>query len=337
MAGIPGAFDGMLSNWQWRENIGFSAAVGLPVESTRNGPATNRQFVALGADFANASRSWDTAVYVLGQQYSGEVDRRSVGVESRYLRPGRTLVAMADYDFNFGGLNSVALLGTLVTDSRWTFNLDASRQRSPLLSIRNALIGQPTVVFNELFLQFTPDEIDQLATDRTASLTQFGMTVAHPLGDRGQWTMNLLSTNLTGTPASGGVEAVPSLGRDAAATTELMWNSLLRAGDTQSLALRYQHGGTGTLMSAGLGSRLPLGAGLRLTTRVRADRRTDMPDASSEWVYVPSLRLDWLHGRNSIEAEVGAELARRSLTSTSERRTRYYFSLGYRLSLDTRP
>lgn len=336
MAGIPGAFDGALTNWQWRENIGFSAAAGLPVESTRNGLATNRQFLALGANFANASRSWDTAVYVLGQQYSGEVDRRSVGVETRYFRPGRTLVAMADYDLYFGDLNSVALLGTLITDSRWTFNVDASRQRSPMLSIRNALIGQPTVAFNDLFLQFTPDEIDQLAADRSASLTQFGISAGHPLGDRGQWSMNLLSSNLSSTPASGGVEAVPSLGRDDAVTTELMWNSLLRAGDTQSIALRYQRGGTGTLMSAGIGSRLPLGAGLRLTTRVRADRRSDLPDASSEWVYVPSLRLDWLHGRNSIEAEAGAEFGRRTLPTTSERRTRYFFSLGYRLSLDMR-
>lgn len=336
MAGISGAFDGLLSTWQWRDNIGFGAVAGLPVESTRNGPATNRRFLSLSADFANASRSWDTAFYVLGQQYAGEVDRRSVGVETRLIRPGRTLVAMADYDVYFHGLNSVAVLGTLVTDSRWTFNVDASRQRSPMLSIRNALIGQPTVVFNDLFQQFTPDEIDQLATDRSASLTQFGLTAAHPLGDRGQWTMNLMSTNLSGTPASGGVEAVPSLGRDDAATTELMWNSLLREGDTQSIALRYQRGGTGTLMSAGLGSRLPLGAGLRLTTRIRADRRTDMPDGSNEWVYVPSLRLDWLHGRNSIELEAGAELGKRSLIATTEDRKRYFFSLGYRLSLDTR-
>ncbi|MCC6631784.1 MAG: SPOR domain-containing protein [Gammaproteobacteria bacterium] len=336
MAGISGAFDGLLANWQWRDNIGFSASAGMPVESTRNGIATNRQFVALGADFANTSRSWDTAVYVLGQQYSGEIDRRSVGLESRYIRPGRTLVAMADYDLYFGDLNSVAVLGTLITDSRWTFNFDASRQRSPMLSIRNALIGQPTVAFDDLFVQFTPDEIDQLAADRSASLTQFGLTASHPLGDRGQWTVNLLSSNLSSTPASGGVEAVPSLGRDDALTTELMWNSLLRAGDTQSLALRYQRGGTGTLMSAGIGSRLPLGAELRLTTRIRADRRTDMPDSGSEWVYVPSLRLDWLHGRSSIEAEAGAELGSRSLPTTSERRTRYFFSLGYRLSLDTR-
>ena len=89
-------------------------------------------------------------------------------------------------------------------------------------------------------------------------------------------------------------------------------------------------------MSAGLGSRLPLGAGLRLTTRIRADRRTDMPDGSNEWVYVPSLRLDWLHGRNSIELEAGAELGKRSLIATTEDRKRYFFSLGYRLSLDTR-
>ena len=72
-------------------------------------------------------------------------------METRYLKPGRTLVVMADYDLYFGDINNAMLLGTLITDSRWTFNIDASRQRSPLLSIRNALIGQPTLAFNDLY------------------------------------------------------------------------------------------------------------------------------------------------------------------------------------------
>jgi tetratricopeptide (TPR) repeat protein len=335
MAGVVGAFDGLLGNWQWRENLGLNAVLGLPVESSRNEPATDRQFVGLAADFTNANRSWDTAVYMLGQQYSGEVDRRSVGIETRILKPGRTLVAMADYDVHFGELNNLTMLGTLLTASRWTFNLDASRQRSPLLSIRNALIGQPTLVFDELSQQFTADEIDRLAEDRSASLTQFGISASHPLGDRGQWTVNLLSTDLTGTPASGGVEAVPGFGREDSLSSELMWNGLLRAGDTQSMALRYQRGGTGNLLSAGIGSRLPFGNSLRFTSRLRVDRRTQLLDGSSEWIYVPSLRMDWQHRRSSIEAEAGVEQGRRALTTSAERRTRFFFSLGYRLSLDT--
>jgi len=336
MPGVAGAFDGLLGNWQWRDSLGFSAAAGMPVESTRRGPATDRQFLGVAGDWANASRSWDTAVYALAQQYSGEVDRRSVGIESRYLRPGRTLVAMADYDLHFGELNSVTVLGTLALPSRWTFNVDASRQRSPMLSIRNALIGQPTLVFDELSQQFTPEEIDQLARDRSASLTQYGVSAAHPVGERAQWTLNLLSTDLSGTPASGGVEAIPSLGRDESISTEMMWNGLLRAGDTHSVALRYQRGGTGNLLSAGLGSRLPIGGRLRLTSRLRVDRRTQQTDGSQEWIYVPSTRLDWQQGASALEFEAGAELGRRHLAGNQdERRTRYFFSLGYRLSLNT--
>jgi tetratricopeptide (TPR) repeat protein len=334
MPGVPGAFDGLLGSWQWRSQVGFNAVVGMPVESTREGPNTDRKFVGVATDFATRDRSWDTAVYALTQQYAGAVDRRSIGFESRYMKPGRTLVAMADYDLHFHDANSAMLLGTLITPSRWTFNLDASWQRSPMLSIRNALIGQPTLVFDELGLTFTNDEIDQLAKDRTARLTQFSLTTAHAVGDRGQWNINLLSVNLSGTPGSGGVEAVPGLGRDNAVSTELLFNSLFKAGDTQSVALRYQTGGTGKLMSLGLGSRLPFGSVLRITTRMRVDRRTQELDSSRQWVYVPSLRLDYQRGFSALELEAGSELGRKDRLGSAENTTRYFFSLGYRLTLN---
>jgi hypothetical protein len=123
------------------------------------------------------------------------------------------------------------LVGTLVTDSRWTFNLDASRQRSPMLSSRNALIGQPTIAFEDLFQTFTDAQIEQLALDRSAQLTQLGLSASRPLGDRAQWSVGLVSMDLSGTPASGGVEAVPAPGRDDSIASELLVNSLFRAGD----------------------------------------------------------------------------------------------------------
>jgi tetratricopeptide (TPR) repeat protein len=333
MAGVNGAFDGLLGSWQWHSNFGTSAVVGLPVESTRNGPDTDRTFVGVATDFTTEDRRWTSSAYALAQQYSGRTDRRSVGFETRYLQPGRTLVMMADYDVHFGDINNALLLGTLITDSRWTFNLDASRQRSPMLSIRNALIGQPTLAFDDLWALFTDDELEQLAADRAAQLMQLGFSASHPLGERGQWTVNLLSVNLTGTPASGGVAAVPNPGRDDSLSTELLINSLFRAGDTHSLALRYQRGDTGRLLSAGFGSRLPFGSALRITTRLRIDRRSLPLDGSSQWAYVPSLRLDYQRGASSFELEAGAELSRRT-GGLAEHSTRRFLSAGYRLFLD---
>jgi tetratricopeptide (TPR) repeat protein len=333
MAGVNGAFDGLLGSWQWHPNIGTSAVVGLPVESTRNGLDSDRTFIGFATDFTTEDRRWNSSVYALAQQYAGRTDRRSVGLETRYLQPGRTLVMMLDYDLYFGDINNALLLGTLVTDSRWTFNLDASRQRSPLLSIRNALIGQPTVAFDDLTTLFTDDELDQLAADRAAQLMQMGFSASHPIGERGQWTVNLLSVNLSGTPSSGGVAAVPNPGRDDSLSTELLINSLFRAGDTHSLALRYQRGDTGRLISAGFGSRLPFGSALRMTTRLRVDRRSLPQDGSSQWAYVPSLRLDYQRGASAFELEAGAELSRRN-GGLAERNTRRFFSAGYRLFLD---
>jgi tetratricopeptide (TPR) repeat protein len=334
MPGVNGVFDGLLGNWQWRPGIGSSAAIGMPVDSTRSGPDTSRHFVALATDFTSKDRHWDTSVYALSQQYSGTTDRRSIGVESRYLQSGRTLVMLADYDIHFGQINNALLLGTLLTDSRWTFNIDASRQRSPLLSIRNAMIGQPTLAFDDLATQFSTDELEQLALDRSARLLQFGLSASHPVGERAQWSINLLSMDLSGTPASGGVAAVLNPGRDDSISSELLVNSLFRPGDTHSVALRYQRGDTGRLMSAGIGSRLPLGGALRLTSRLRVDRRNQSLAGGGEWALVPSLRMDYQRGVHSFELEAGAELLRRGSGTASERSTRRFISAGYRLFLE---
>jgi hypothetical protein len=334
MAGVPGTFDGLLTYWQWRPQVGLGLVAGMPTESTRLGPDPDHQFLGLAADFATDDRRWDTAVYALAQQYLGATDRRSVGVESHYVRPGRTLIAIVDYDLHFAAFNNIMFLGTVVTDSHWTFNLDASRQSSPLLSSRNALIGQPTLAFGDLNQMFTDAQIEQLARDRSAQLTQLGLSASRPLGDSAQWSVNLASVDLTGTPASGGVEAVVDPGREDSIYSELLVNSLFKAGDVESLAVRYQRGGSGTLLSLGVGSRLPIGSSLRMTTRLRVDHRTFLTDDSTQWLLLPSVRLDYSRGRSMIEFESGAELGRRERPGLSEQSTRYYFSLGYRLFLN---
>ena len=101
------------------------------------------------------------------------------------------------------------------------------------------------------------------------------------------------------------------------------------------MALRYQQGGAARTMSVGLGSRLPLGETWRLMTRLRADRRTLDANNTQQWLYAPSLRLDYLRRHAQIELEAGAEFGNRTTGGLTERNTRYFISLGYRLSLDS--
>ena len=50
---------------------------------------------------------------------------------------------MIDYDIFYHSLNTASLLGTLQLPARWNVSFDAERRNSPVLTTRNALIGQP--------------------------------------------------------------------------------------------------------------------------------------------------------------------------------------------------
>jgi len=114
----------------------------LPVESTREGPTTDRNFYALSADFGTFGGGWDVSLYGISQDYFGLTDRQAVGTEVRYFRQGLTFVGLADYDIYYQELNNLLLLGTVALPARWTMSVNLDHRKSPSLSSRNAMIGQ---------------------------------------------------------------------------------------------------------------------------------------------------------------------------------------------------
>ncbi len=154
--GLFGTFDGLSAGYQLRPRLRLNTAVGFPVETSRDSLQTAREFVGLSADFGTFAEAWDFSLYALSQRLEGNTDRQAVGTELRYFRPGRTLVALVDYDMHFQELNNAVVLGTLELPARWTLGLNLDRRKSPSLSLRNALIGQPVSSFDELLGLFTP-------------------------------------------------------------------------------------------------------------------------------------------------------------------------------------
>lgn len=329
-SGVLGAFDGVYVDYQWRPRWRFSVSAGSPVESTLESYTSERQFAALAVHLGPLAAAWDFSAYSIAQRYDGEVDRQAVGAEVHYFQPGRTLVGLADYDFHFQELNNVVLLGTFDLPARWVLNVNVDRRQSPLLSVRNALIGQPSASFDDLLAQFTRDQIDQLARDRTSVTELYSVSFSRPAGEHWQWTLDASSLSVGGTVESGGVEAQPETPREMAYSALAIGNSVLADGDLHVIALRYQSGGIFDTASIGLSTRWPLWSAWRLTPRIRVDRRVFAADDSEQWLYVPSLRIDYQVKRAWLELETGMELSDRDVGASFEKIKRNYVSVGYR-------
>jgi hypothetical protein len=330
--GLLGTFDGLYTSWQIRPKLAISTALGAPVESTRDAPDFKRRFLGLAADFGPFDDKWDVGVFAVAQQYSVETDRRAIGVEARYFVPGRTVVGLVDYDVYYQALNSVVLMGNIALPGRWTASFNLDHRRAPVLTTRNALVGQPVATLDELLGLFSSAEIERLAQDRTPLSDIFSLSLSRPLSERLQLTLDAFASRVAKTPTSGGVAATPATPLETTLQAQLIAASLWRSSDLFVLSARYQDGKVQKIASLGLSTRLPLGNAWRIGPRVRVDRRESMLDAATETLYVPALRIDYQHGATWVEFEGGAELGTRVIPTESETSTRYYFNFGYRVS-----
>ncbi len=331
--GLLGTFDGLFGSYQLRPRMAINVAAGLPVESTRNSPQTDRQFVGISADFGPFREHWDFSTYLVAQKYAGETDRRAVGFETRYFVPGRTVVGLVDYDFFYQQLNSVVLMGSWALPARWSLSFNLDHRQTPVLTTRNALIGQPVATLDELLGLFSSEEIRRFAEDRTPLSDAYSVSLSRPLGERFEFSFDAFASRTAASDASGGVEATPATGLDKTLQLQLSGSSLWKSSDWWVLQLRTQDSGNNKIESVGLATRLPVGGAWRFGPRLRVDRRKSELDSSKELLYVPTLRLDYQKGRTWIEFEAGAELGTRDLLPVeTEKSKRYYFGLGYRLS-----
>jgi hypothetical protein len=329
-AGLMGTFDGMQAGYQLWPRLRVNGFFGFPVDSTREGPDSNRRFVGVSADVGTLANAWDLSFYAVDQQYAGVTDRQAVGTEVRYFRPGITLVGLADFDVHYGTLNTALLLGTFALPARWTLNFNIDQRKSPGLSTRNAMIGQPVRRFDELFGMYSPQQIEQFALDRTSTSSMYSAGVSRPFGERWQWSLDASTMTLGSTRESGGVPATPASGTDTAISTQALGYGLFGRGDVTSLGLQYQTGDSAEMVSLGLGTQLPIGQRWRVGPRLRLDQRKLEIDRSTSLVYSPALRAEMRGKHLTVEVEGGAEIGSRDVGSSSEDSSRYFFSLGYR-------
>jgi hypothetical protein len=339
--GIVGLFDGLSVGYQINSHFAVSAAGGYPAYTSYSGFSLHQQFETVSLEYS-PFLSLVVDAYVFNETEEGFTDRRSLGIQTRFSRPGYTAIALVDYDVFFQQLNSATLIGNFRIGEHWIFGVNLDHRHSPLLEINNALIGQTALDLRALRGTFSQAQLKQLAIDRGALSDTVVLSASRSLGDRWQIMGDVAALRLGSTPASGGVPATPSTGLDKNASVQLAGSSLLRASDLHIFGVRYDNSPISRSTTLSWDARFPLGGAWRFGPRFSVARVDDPGLGGKQTMYLPEVRADWTSRRQILEMIAGYQLQRQlaqqqlqNLTGTPQtlslEQRNLYVSATYRL------
>ncbi len=331
--GVLGRFDGAHFSYGWRPDQRVHFMTGYPVDTTRDSVETDRQFFGVAADFEKLIGRADVSVFLNEQQLEGMEARQAVGAEIHYAGENGNVTGVIDYDVGYSEVNSILALGAWRLSTGTTLSGLIDVRLSPILTTRNALIGQPVTTIEELLIVWTEDEIRQLAADRTAQARTITFGASQALGERFQLNADLTMTEIDGTIASGGVGAIPGTGAQTYLTTSFVGTGLLADNDVNMLNVRYGRGDNFTTTYLTWDARFAIGRRLRLNPRLRFAVRDGLLDGTTRETVTLALRLLYnTREHYRFEFEIGADSATRTASAGSTDTTGYYLNFGYRAS-----
>jgi tetratricopeptide (TPR) repeat protein len=302
-AGVIGRYDGTQVSFRLDPKWSVSGVAGFPVDPFEsNAIETDRRFVGASLDAAGLLSGLDGQIFAIHQQLHGETDRSAIGGEFRYVHEGLFVAGLVDYDLHFGELGQAFFVaGWQATDSTH-LNLLLDHRHVPVLTTRNALIGQPEGSLAELRRRLSRSEIDTIAEDRTAWARTATLGLTQHLAPDLQLAIDVAATDLSGTRASSGVEGFSGSGWQFAYSAQLVASELLRSGDISIVGLRFFDSRVFDEAGVLLSWRAPLTRSVRLNPFVDLTRATL---ANGEAVYgvEPGLRIDWRLGAVSVDLE----------------------------------
>lgn len=355
--GVFGRFDGALLGWQATPKLRFNAVGGFPVFSSRQMKVlTERPFYGVSVDVGAKRSPIQTTLYWFDQRAKGGfTDRRSVGIESRFLRKSFNAYALLDYNVNLGDVNMALLSLNYSFPDGSNLSLIGDYRKQPLLGTVNALnqMIDPTnnriETLSGLRPFFTDAEINQLAKDRTLAAKSLTATYSRPITKKLQMSADFSLTDTGGTPgtaATAGTQAIDpilAVGKEYFYGLQFIGSDLLMTNDIYILSGRYADTSTSRIYTADFNARVPVTDKFRLSPRVRYGYSKDKitlatlnPGNFNQ--FQPTIRFNYYPIRHSeLELEFGGNFQSRKVwNSTSAAygtidETGWVLSAGYRL------
>jgi tetratricopeptide (TPR) repeat protein len=327
--GILGRYDGAQLEYRINDLWEVGGVAGFPVDSPDLERHDFDRYLA-GLNFA--VRPFDETLqlhlYAIGQAQHGIVERAALGGELRYFQDGRMLAAFVDYDVYFQSLNTAQLVGSWYVTPQTYLTALLDYRNVPTLTMRNALMGQSVRTLESLRDAFSRGDIEDLARDRTARATNLSLGVSHAFNEHLQLAGDFGAMQISGTEASGGVEAIQGTGFEFSYVVRLIANEVFAPGDVGVLGLRYFDGSRADVVAMTFDSRHPIFAGLRANPRLWAEYRSNR-DLVDSVVVRPSLRFDYRFWELVFQPEAGLDW-RLPLSSELDEQLRYWLMFGVR-------
>lgn len=332
--GVLGRFDGAFLSYQVAGQVKLNLVGGYPVDSAVFEKfITTKSFYGLSMDFGTFADHWDFNLFAIKQEADEIKDREAVGAEARYFHLNRSLFALVDYDTSYNKLNTLLITANMKLSAITTINTFLDIRRSPILTTSNALQGQLVGTLNNLLQTLSEDEIRALALDRTAKSRSLLVGITRELNKKLQISGDITVSKLTGTSASGGVEATPGTGYEYFVSTQLVGSGLIKTGDSAIVGLRYANTSSSDRLTFDLNTRYSVSNKWRINPRIRADYSWKLNNSANLLKIRPSLRTDYyLKKKVKLEFDGGVELGY-DLASDQNNDTRnYFFTIGYRMN-----
>jgi tetratricopeptide (TPR) repeat protein len=330
--GVVGRFDGGVVSWQANSNLRFNVVGGSPVERRADEPfKDDRYFYGASVDFGHFWGNLEASLFAIEQRGRSSLDRQAIGGELRYIDPDKSAFALVDYDVHFQELNAAMFSGSWTLADKSTISAGIDYRKSPYLTSWNALQGQPFLTLYDMLKLHSKEEIDQLAIDRTPTFKSAMVGYAFPLNNNYQVNLDATASSLSGTVASGGVDAMLPTGTELYYSAQLMGTNLLAEGDLYIAGVRVADLAASNLYVLDLSARYPLTTELRINPRLRLGYQIGDSSDLREVTVLPSILLNYYWTRDlSLELEVGAKWTERQQAGATETETDLFFTAGFR-------
>jgi hypothetical protein len=104
--------------------------------------STERPLYGVNAEVSVAGGKVELVPFYVEQRANGLLDRRAVGLESRFFSKNASVFSLVDYDIYHEALNTTYLMANLRFGTGWSAYANFDHRRSPYITTENALIGQ---------------------------------------------------------------------------------------------------------------------------------------------------------------------------------------------------
>ena len=329
-SGVAYRTDGISVRFPMENGAEIGLFAGAVVNNTRDSFFSSDIYMIGGsATFKEAFQDGDLTVYAVEQRDGSRTDRRAVGLEySRQMAAG-SIYANLEYDAKFGAFNRVLFTGTRVLENNARLTGRISYQRSPSLSLQNALIGQTATSIDGLTGTYTENQIEDLARDRSGDVTTISATYYGQFNETWDLAVDGTLYYSGGTPASGGVSATSATGIQSYVGARFIGRSIFTDRDQVSLGARYSHTDSGDLVVGSASMRYPYDEQLTLRPRVQIGYRDNSGSGGTETFIIPSINARYkLDRETSFHMETGGELSRTKTSSQINTETSLFFSAG---------